>query len=153
MLRVGKLLYSEPVEEDSKQAVGDPDESRDRGADGPPNQLGDAPSRDELVDFCRTVAESAANWADCSDWREARKVFKELGQNARRLLDRIDATSNSETCECELPGYFCSGVPGILAHLENGRLEPEGQVERCDVCLRYESDAAALKKLRELGLA
>jgi len=39
-----------------------------------------------------------------------------------------------EPCECEKPGYFCSGVPG-----------------RCDLCQRYPSDAAALEKLRELG--
>ena len=25
---------------------------------------------------------------------------------------------NQYRCECELPGFFCSGVPGILAHME-----------------------------------
>jgi len=60
---------------------------------------------------------------------------------------------NKYACECELPGYFCSGVPGILAHLENGRLPNGGKVERCGLCCRYPSDDAALEKLRELGYA
>lgn len=55
-------------------------------------------------------------------------------------------------CECELPGHFCCGVPGILAHLENGQLAPGAEVERCDLCQRYGSDEAALKKLREMGI-
>jgi len=54
-------------------------------------------------------------------------------------------------CECEEPGYFCSGVPGILARVENGKLVPGTEVERCDLCRRYPSDEAALEKLRELG--
>jgi len=53
--------------------------------------------------------------------------------------------------ECEKPGHFCSGVPGVLAHMENGRLAPGAKVERCDLCQRYPSDEAALEKLRELG--
>lgn len=60
--------------------------------------------------------------------------------------------AEAERCECEPPGYFCSGVPGILAHLENGRVVPGFEVERCDACRRYESDEAAEAKLRELGL-
>ena len=56
-----------------------------------------------------------------------------------------------EPCACEKPGYFCSGVPGILAHVENGRLAQGAKVERCDLCQQYPSDAAALEKLRELG--
>ncbi|MDA7979467.1 MAG: hypothetical protein MPJ50_11945 [Pirellulales bacterium] len=58
-----------------------------------------------------------------------------------------------ERCECELPGAFYTGVPGILAALENGRVAPGAVVERCDFCQQYPSDAAALAKLRELGLA
>lgn len=54
-------------------------------------------------------------------------------------------------CECEEPGSFYSGVPGILAHVENGKLTPGAKVERCDLCQRYPSDEAALGKLRELG--
>ncbi len=56
-------------------------------------------------------------------------------------------------CECELPGHFCSGVPGILAHMEDGRLAPGAKVERCDLCQRYPSDEAALKKFQELGFS
>jgi hypothetical protein len=57
-----------------------------------------------------------------------------------------------EPCECEAPGEFCCGVPGVLAHLENGKVAPYFQVERCDACERFKSDAAAAEKLRELGL-
>jgi hypothetical protein len=56
-------------------------------------------------------------------------------------------------CECEQPGYFRSGVPGILARVENGRLAEGAKVERCDSCGRYPSDKAAFEKLVELGIA
>jgi len=62
------------------------------------------------------------------------------------LLDGED-----ESCECEKPGHFHSGVPGILAHTKNGRLAPGAKVERCDLCQRYPTDEAALKKMQELG--
>jgi hypothetical protein len=60
-----------------------------------------------------------------------------------------------EVCDCEknLPGTFCSGIPGILARVEKGRVVPGTKVERCDACERYESDEAALQKLIELGIA
>jgi len=56
-------------------------------------------------------------------------------------------------CDCELSGgdFFC-GVPGILAHLEEGKVSADFRVERCDLCRRYPSDAAARRKLQELGL-
>ncbi len=56
-----------------------------------------------------------------------------------------------ESCECELPGYFCCGVTGILAHLENGRAGSPQEVERCDQCQRYATDEEAYAKLSELG--
>lgn len=56
-------------------------------------------------------------------------------------------------CACELPGFFQCGVPGVLAHLEEGRLAPGATVERCDLCGRFDSDEAALARLQELGLA
>jgi hypothetical protein len=65
-----------------------------------------------------------------------------------RLVD-----DDQTRCECESPGFFCSGVPGILAHMENGRLAVGTQVNRCDLCQRYPSDEAAFEKLRELDLA
>ena len=58
-----------------------------------------------------------------------------------------------EPCDCELPGYFHTRVPGILAAMEDGRVAPQAIVERCDQCCRFESDAAALARLVELGLA
>lgn len=56
-------------------------------------------------------------------------------------------------CACQLPdGDFFCGVPGVLAHLEDGRVSDDFRVERCDLCRRYPSDAAARRKLHELGL-
>ena len=45
------------------------------------------------------------------------------------------------------------GIPGILAHMENGRLAEGAKVNRCDLCQRYPSDEAALEKLRQLDRA
>ena len=56
-------------------------------------------------------------------------------------------------CDCERPGFYACGVPGVLAHLENGRVAPGAIVERCDFCKRIPTDEAALKKLVELGIA
>ena len=56
-------------------------------------------------------------------------------------------------CECEKRGFFCSGIPGILAHMENGRLAEGAKVNRCDLCQRYPSDEAAFEKLRQLDRA
>ena len=58
-----------------------------------------------------------------------------------------------EPCDCELPGEFHTGVPGILAVMEDGQGAPQAVVERCDQCCRFETDAAALVRLVELGLA
>ncbi len=57
-----------------------------------------------------------------------------------------------QPCECDKPGYFHCGIPGILAHFENGRLAPGAGVERCDLCERYPTDDTARQKLIELGL-
>jgi hypothetical protein len=72
----------------------------------------------------------------------------------RDVEEAIQAAGISlSVCECEYPGMFNCGVPGILAHLKNGRLIDGGTVERCDLCQRYPSDTAALERLRELRLA
>ncbi len=68
------------------------------------------------------------------------------------LEQLFEAGLGPTACDCERPGYFYSGVPGILARIENGRLVAGGAVERCDLCDRYPSDEAALAQLRELGL-
>jgi hypothetical protein len=60
--------------------------------------------------------------------------------------------TDDEPCECELPGPYCCDVPGILAWLEQGRVPPGAGIERCDLCQRYASDAAAADALSELGL-
>ena len=71
------------------------------------------------------------------------------------LCDLLNESSEQtpETCDCESPGYFCSGVPGIVARIENGRLAASDTAERCDICQRFPTDAAALARLRELGIA
>ncbi|QDU74658.1 hypothetical protein Pan97_16700 [Bremerella volcania] len=115
-------------------------------------QLNTSVTSDDFVEMCHTVAESATHWAHCSDWREACAVFAELGLRCRQLLERAKLWK-PEPCECEQPGYFQCGVPGILAHLEGGKLESGSAVERCDLCQRYPSDEAALVRLREMGIA
>lgn len=52
-------------------------------------------------------------------------------------------------CDCEEPGEFCSGVPGVLAHVEHGMIA--SKVERCDSCERYATDAEAKNALLEAG--
>lgn len=66
-------------------------------------------------------------------------------------IDCLLVDEDDTRCECEKPGFFCSGVPGILAHMENGHLAEGAHVNRCDLCQRYPSDEAALEKLRQLG--
>ena len=103
-------------------------------------------------------------------------AFDRLGKGEQDLLDEIRTGSGrfdplttdeidrlcewlntgkspDDVCECELPGYFSSGVPGIIARIESGRLAPGAKVERCDSCQRYESDKAAYQKLIELNMA
>jgi hypothetical protein len=70
--------------------------------------------------------------------------------NARNPLV---TNGDADRCECEQTGYFCSGVPGIIARIENGRLAPGATVQRCDACHRYASDDAAFEKLWKLGIA
>lgn len=55
-----------------------------------------------------------------------------------------------EPCECELPGPFRSGIPGVLAATANGRLIPGAKVERCDVCRRFATDELARQSLVDL---
>ena len=40
----------------------------------------------------------------------------------RHGIDCLLVDEDHTRCECEKPGFFCSGIPGILAHMENGRL-------------------------------
>jgi len=68
-------------------------------------------------------------------------------------IDCLLVDEDHTRCECEKPGFFCSGIPGILAHMENGRLAEGAKVNRCDLCQRYPSDEAALEKLRQLDRA
>jgi len=71
----------------------------------------------------------------------------------RHGINCLLVDDNNTRCECQKPGFFCSGVPGILAHMENGRLAEGAQVNRCDLCRRYPSDEAAFEKLRQLDRA
>jgi hypothetical protein len=85
-----------------------------------------------------------------------------MNQSSQNQIPRDDAPGAGQTdpndeddsrCDCEFPGYFYSGVPGVIARVENGRLAEGASVERCDLCRRYPSDAAAREWLRELGIA
>lgn len=67
-------------------------------------------------------------------------------------MNQCDRRPDDDLCECQSPGSFNCGVPGVLAYLENGRVATGAVVERCDSCERFESDAAARQKLVELGL-
>ena len=75
------------------------------------------------------------------------------GEKEPAAADADPTEAEASPCDCELPGYFCSGVPGIMAHLKDGRLADGAGVERCDLCQRYPSDEAARTKLVELGIA
>ena len=68
-------------------------------------------------------------------------------------IDCLLVDEDHDRCECEKPGFFCYGIPGILAHMENGRLAEGAKVNRCDLCQRYPSDEAAFEKLRQLDRA
>jgi hypothetical protein len=71
------------------------------------------------------------------------------------LCERLNMPepAKDEPCDCEAPGFFHTGVPGILAHLAEGRVAPGALVERCDMCRRFGSDEEAKGRLRELGIA
>lgn len=68
-------------------------------------------------------------------------------------LNTAEEDQDDNLCDCEAAGFFCAGVPGVLAHLENGLLALGAKVERCDQCQRLESDEAALARLQQLGIA
>jgi len=58
----------------------------------------------------------------------------------------------TEPCPCEGTGFITCGMPAVLACVENGKVVPGTVVERCDACVRFESDEAARQKLVQLGL-
>ena len=68
------------------------------------------------------------------------------------MFTRLAHPGRDERCECEMPGSFCSGVPGILGLMEN-EAAPDATVERCDLCRRFEIDEAAAGKSGAGGLA
>ena len=62
------------------------------------------------------------------------------------------AVADDAICDCNLPGIYHCAVPGILARIGNdNKADPDG-VERCDSCELYESDKAAVEKLRSLHM-
>ncbi len=85
---------------------------------------------------------------DASELNNVMVVALSVPHDANEAPDEVD-----ERCDCQQPGHFCCGVPGILAHVEKNRLAPGCKVERCDLCELYPSDQAALEKLIELGMA
>jgi hypothetical protein len=89
------------------------------------------------------VTATAIRWQNAYDFVE----------RLREVFSARAAAGGAEPCDCERPGYFYCGVPGILAHVENGQLTKGAIIERCDQCLRYPSDELAVAKLRESGIA
>jgi len=51
--------------------------------------------------------------------------------------------------ECEYEGFYNSGVPGVLAHVEDGQFYG---VERCDACELYATDELAEQALIAAGI-
>ena len=78
-------------------------------------------------------------------------AWTEVGSLCERL-NMPELAEDDEPCDCEIPGFYCAGVPGILAHLKDGRVAPGARVERCDMCCRFASDEEAKNRLRELGI-
>ena len=105
-----------------------------------------------------TVLAALRRWQD-----ELRRQAADLTDNDGHFDDVSPLTSDeidglcdwlnaAEPCSCEQPGHFACGIPGILARLENGRLVPGSEVQRCDLCQRYPTDEAARARLLELGI-
>ncbi len=96
---------------------------------------------DEWVLGGRTVRSPKVR-APESSVRHTSSRFRERSQLRRAPTER-------PRCLCEEPGYFKSGVSGIIAHLENGIVL--SKVERCDACRRYPSDVEARLALLRRG--
>jgi|GEM_PF-2270697 hypothetical protein len=100
----------------------------------------------------QALAVNGPNFADQFEQFELLRPLTVAENDA--LCEELNAPDDSsDLCDCEAAGFFCAGVPGILAHLEEGRVAPGAKVERCDMCQRLPSDEAALAKLQELGIA
>jgi hypothetical protein len=98
------------------------------------------------------VLEDLGRIPTVQDWLEClvpQPWMLKAGKPASVTLDQ----SSAAPCECEQPGTFHSGVPGILARMEQGKLAPDANVERCDLCERYPDDEAAWQELVRQGLA
>ncbi len=100
----------------------------------------------------------------CLEPSEIRELYPQFADAAPLSTQEIDALceqlnltdsadNDGDACDCEASGFFHTGVPGILAHLQDGRVAPGALVERCDMCERFASDAEAIAKLQELGIA
>ena len=55
-------------------------------------------------------------------------------------------------CECEKPGRFHTGVPGVIAEMRNGQVAPGAEIARCDECRRFPHALAAFSALNARGL-
>lgn len=53
-------------------------------------------------------------------------------------------------CICEIDGTWTSGLPGVLAKVKAGKILSE--VERCDICGRYQDDVEAREALKNFLL-
>jgi hypothetical protein len=62
-------------------------------------------------DWAEYSGETQIGWNSQVTQRDAEGRVALVCSNDHRWYSRVQ-----ERCECELPGYFRSGVPGILAH-------------------------------------
>lgn len=102
-----------------------------------------------IVDGCVCYDDRSYNAWSVFDWPLT-------GDESERLVEfelaRAGPPEPATPCDCEQPGYFHCGVPGVLAHVEDGRVMADFDVERCDQCRRYPNDATAREALRERGI-
>lgn len=67
--------------------------------------------------------------------------------------ESAESPGSTEGCpECEVEGFYYTGVPGVLARMENGKVAVGAKVERCDACCLYPDDRTAREIMTALGL-
>jgi hypothetical protein len=114
------------------------------------NAVNHAAARYVLYDF---DADELATTLVYDSRESAKQDADQLGNVVILKLPRPGYDGDS-VCECQEPGgYLYAGVPGILAHMGAGGVAMGAKVYRCEQCQRYPSDAAAMARLKELGLA
>ena len=107
-----------------------------------------------------------SDFEDIAEWL-AERFHLDYEDVLRRLRERVDRppeakvdtskkaegaedVPDDEQCVCEQPGYFYSGVPGIIARVVDGHLVAGASVEQCDACQLYPTDCEARQALEKV---